>query len=457
MKKIWLLIAAIAVISCKEDIPVDYAIISGNISNGAGELSINSLDGSIEKIVLNVDDQGNFADTVRVKPATYILFDGKNRASIYIENGNNMNVSFDANDFNNTLLFTGEGSEVSIYLKEKQKVSSDLMGTGTEVYLLNEKEYKNKMAEIKKELTVLLNASTGVSEDYKIKERRNINYAYLNKLSIYQRYHAHYAKQPEFVVSDEFLAELNGLDYNNLEDFEFSRDYKGLVSANNAKIAKEIAEKEEISQDIAMLKAASNIENETLKNYLLYENSKYNITYTDNLEDFYQTYMTSATNEDQIKEITESYNKLKTVSKGQPSPKFVNYENFDGTATSLDDLKGKYVYVDVWATWCGPCKAEIPSLKKVESDYHGKNIEFVSISVDKPKDHEAWKKMVEEKELKGIQLYADKDWDSDFVKGYLIKGIPRFILIDPDGNIVTANAPRPSQTALIDLFNDLNI
>jgi hypothetical protein len=65
--------------------------------------------------------------------------------------------------------------------------------------------------------------------------------------------------------------------------------------------------------------------------------------------------------------------------------------------------------------------------------------------------------MVKEKELGGIQLFADNDWKSDFVTGYKIKGIPRFILIDPNGNIVNASAPRPSSEKLIELFNQENI
>ena len=65
--------------------------------------------------------------------------------------------------------------------------------------------------------------------------------------------------------------------------------------------------------------------------------------------------------------------------------------------------------------------------------------------------------MVTEKELGGIQLFADKDWDSDFVKAYQINGIPRFLLIDPDGNIVSSNAPRPSSKDLITLFDELKI
>ena len=150
---------------------------------------------------------------------------------------------------------------------------------------------------------------------------------------------------------------------------------------------------------------------------------------------------------------------------GTPSPIFENYENHEGGTTSLSDFKGKFVYVDVWATWCGPCKREIPSLKKVEAQYHGKNIAFVSISVDAPKRHngsadkahEAWKKMVTDKELGGVQLIADKDYESDFMKGYKVRGIPRFILIDPDGKIVNPDPPRPSNPKLIELFNSLNI
>ena len=115
------------------------------------------------------------------------------------------------------------------------------------------------------------------------------------------------------------------------------------------------------------------------------------------------------------------------------------------------------MYVDVWATWCGPCKAEIPFLKKVEKQYHGKNILFLSLSIDKAKDHDKWKAMIKDKELGGIQLFADNDWNSKFVTDYLIKGIPRFILIDPTGNIVTANAPRPSNKKLIELFDELKI
>ena len=142
------------------------------------------------------------------------------------------------------------------------------------------------------------------------------------------------------------------------------------------------------------------------------------------------------------KMLLEYYNQKLAAKKleGIASPSF-DYENFNGGKTKLEDLRGKYVYIDVWATWCGPCIAEIPSLKKVEEKYHGKNIVFVGISVDTNKDHEKWQKFVTKKELAGVQLFADKDWNSDFIKAFGINSIPRFLLIDPEGKVVKADAP----------------
>ena len=65
--------------------------------------------------------------------------------------------------------------------------------------------------------------------------------------------------------------------------------------------------------------------------------------------------------------------------------------------------------------------------------------------------------MVADKELGGIQLMADNGFNSEFVRNYKINGIPRFILVDPDGNIVSADAPRPSNPALVELFKELGI
>ena len=97
-------------------------------------------------------------------------------------------------------------------------------------------------------------------------------------------------------------------------------------------------------------------------------------------------------------------------------------------------------------------------LENINCDFiKDKNIAFVSLSIDKMEHKDKWLKMIEEEDLKGIQILADKDWSSDFVTAYNIEGIPRFILLDQEGNIVNSNAPRPSDPNLKEVLNTLQL
>ncbi len=87
-------------------------------------------------------------------------------------------------------------------------------------------------------------------------------------------------------------------------------------------------------------------------------------------------------------------------------------------------------------------------MKKLEEDYHTKNIVFISLSLDKAKDLQKWKDFVKKEDLKGIQLMADKDFESDIAKNYGVNAIPRFLLFDTEGKIINTNAMRPSETEL---------
>ncbi|EGV42077.1 TlpA family protein disulfide reductase [Bizionia argentinensis JUB59] len=156
----------------------------------------------------------------------------------------------------------------------------------------------------------------------------------------------------------------------------------------------------------------------------------------------------------QHKEQLEINSKL---GKGNPSPNFLDFKNYAGGTSSLADFKGSYVYIDVWATWCVPCIYEIPFLQKVEKEFEGKNITFLSISADQMKDEDKWRKMIVDKNLHGVQLLADNAIESQFFVDYYIYGIPRFILLDPEGNIVTYDAPRPSEEKLTTLLNTLDL
>jgi len=126
------------------------------------------------------------------------------------------------------------------------------------------------------------------------------------------------------------------------------------------------------------------------------------------------------------------------------------YPDVNGKMVSLSGQKGKVVLVDVWATWCGPCKKEIPSLKQLEKEMHGKDIVIMSVSVDEEKNKETWLKMIKDENLGGVQLFAS-GW-SKITKDYKITGIPRFMVFDKKGNVVTVDAPRPSDPKLKELL-----
>ena len=137
--------------------------------------------------------------------------------------------------------------------------------------------------------------------------------------------------------------------------------------------------------------------------------------------------------------------------KGNSSPDII-CSNLKGKTITLENFKGKVVYLDVWATWCGPCLREIPFLEKMQAKYQGRNdVAFISISINQDKN--SWKSMVEQKNMKGFQFYADHISQKHVVEHFLIKGIPRFIIIDKGGKIWNANAPRPSDE---NVFNELN-
>jgi len=132
------------------------------------------------------------------------------------------------------------------------------------------------------------------------------------------------------------------------------------------------------------------------------------------------------------------------------------FKDVNGNDVSFSDFRGKVVYVDVWATWCSPCRAEIPHKKKVKEHFAGNdNIVFVGISTDAPRDIQRWRDFVASNELTGYQLHGNIDGPGNISRLYNITGIPRFLLFDKRGNIVSIDAPRPSSAEIIPLLTRL--
>jgi len=173
--------------------------------------------------------------------------------------------------------------------------------------------------------------------------------------------------------------------------------------------------------------------------------------------------MSKFQNQQIINYFNQNYTSKQLLKEGSPSPEFENYLDYKGGKKSLSAFKGTYVYIDLWATWCGPCIMQIPFLQSLEKEYHNKKIAFVSISTDETRRsggsweaaEKKWRDFVKERALTGIQLWAGQD--ISFQQAYQVTGIPRFILLDKDGKIIDANAPRPSEPALKELLETLDL
>lgn len=193
------------------------------------------------------------------------------------------------------------------------------------------------------------------------------------------------------------------------------------------------------------------IANDTLKGQYTVDKAATLKSYT-NYEHILRNYQKYILNQDQLMQLNKIESNLAKFKAGA-SPINFAYPDVEGKIISLADFKGKLVLVDVWATWCGPCVAEIPSLKKLEEEFHDKDIAFVSVTIDIEKDKEKWKKFIVDNQLGGVQLFANGG-NSIISKAYQISGIPRFMLFDKKGNIIDVDSPRPSDPKLKAILNE---
>lgn len=155
----------------------------------------------------------------------------------------------------------------------------------------------------------------------------------------------------------------------------------------------------------------------------------------------YDTFMDEQQSPKLAAKLKEEHDKWNPILPGKQVPDFT-FVTSDGDPAKLSDLRGNLVYVDIWATWCGPCIAEHPYWDKLMDEYKDEPVAFLTLSLDD--DKEAWEKMVKDKNMKGFQWYTDDAFDSEFAQHFIVRGIPRFLLLDKEGKVIDPSADKPS-------------
>lgn len=400
-------------------------------------------------------DSGKFSDTIDIQEGYYTIEIGRESSAMYWDKGFQLDLEIDVKEFDESIEYGGIGAGENNALAKSYMMEEEHIGSSKDFYSQSEDQFLSSIDTLRNNLHAILEGPH-LKESFAEEQKKNADFLYNRMIYSYEGAHKYYMGLDSLQLSDEFYKAVIPFKMDDEKTFDRSAAYQALLSSYVQYESSKL-NKEGKSDLEALIVISKDLPNEKIKNSVLNTYSRYLLKPNEDLDDAYAFLRMNVTDTALIASYEKTFEIQKKLKKGNASPIFTKYENHTGDSTSLSDLKGKYAYFDIWATWCGPCIREIPSLKEVEAKYHNKNIQFISISVDSRDDHPTWVEMVKDKELGGIQLFAHDSWKSDFIRAYNINSIPRFILVDPMGNIVNADAPRPSDPKLIELFDELNI
>ena len=441
-KKIIILLS-LTFFSCTEQKNVK---ISGKITNALEQerfVTFLKADQSFSQVI-NLKEDDSFEELLTIaKDGYFIMKYGQRYALLYLEKGGDLHIELDNDTPQKEINFRGSLSDINTYLIKKQEIANALQKKMNDIATKTQEEFLEALEYRQEQLSALIPKK---NTSFIAMEKNNIAYEKIYLLHNYRMYKLNTPNNKNEAL-DKINSIINGFDYQNADEFENNETYQNLCVTHYITSAVEVFRKTNDLKDIFKIVEGINLANLKEKVIMMLsqsapfsnlKNAQKLVTYVkeSNLSEKLQADISKRYKEFKAWKKTQEKNKLPV---GSPSPKFVGFENFKGGTTSLDDLKGSYIYIDVWASWCKPCLTEIPSLKKLKTELKGKNIKFVGISIDQDKN--AWKKMVKEKHLGGIQLWQT---NKDFSTAYKINAIPRFIIIDTKGNVVDSDASRPS-------------
>ncbi|MFA6403292.1 MAG: TlpA disulfide reductase family protein [Salinivirgaceae bacterium] len=399
-----------------------------------------------------LDKTNQFSFTINLSVGRYfILRNGSKSIRIFLNPGDNLNVEYDLNDVINSTQFTGTGAATNGYLKEKSQRMLEQSIYLSHLYEVPEKQFRYLADSIyvmgKIYLEAYKESHPELSDLFIEQEQVALLYDWANQLMEYPRLN----NQSIPIEKGTYFSFMNKLDVNNptlLNIYEYKLFLNSYIAWNTDEQLKNSSNKNEDTYEVSLIRMQQTnklITNEAVKNYLLASILKEQVKYFGykNTELLFEVFEFNCTDTKLKKELLIPFQRYKALLVNDKAPS-VTFVDVTGQTFTLDNFKGSYVYIDVWATWCLPCKRESPHFEELSRKFSNKNIQFVSLSVDE--DGKDWKEYLTTFSYAHNQFWVTNP--NDFLKNYLIKTIPRFIIIDPEGKIFDSEAFRPSEPDL---------
>lgn len=451
MKNLFILIGFIIFVSCSSKPTVLNFRLKAGVSN-----KVDSAQVLFRERAYNfaLDEKGCGSISIEIEKDGFAqLIYGKLMTDIYLIQGNELTITWDPQDWRGEKIeIVSNDGGINQYIRRNLEVSFDKAVACS--FTLPEDAFMNKVDSTIFALNTEID-KTKFSQDVKNLLKASVKYEMLYWIYKYPRFH-NYGK----VMTKEEYEAFTRFNSYMFDKFEECADHLCLTSYRNYAQAwfyelmqlKYHGEPYILKKDKACQYILKHVKDPRVKEFALactitpYIKS-YGIVGAEKLVDYFKQYVNNSL---YTKPFDAIYNVWEKILPGKEAFNF-NYINIHGDRIKLSDFRGKYVFIDIWATWCKPCCYEIPFVQKLEHRFKDKNIVFVSVSMDK--DLNVWKKMVQGEQMGGVQLNYERN--RDFMKHFFITGIPRFLLIDKEGKIINACAPKPSSGELEKLLEEI--
>ena len=429
--------------------------LTGSVDNAEEQLFVLAgPGGSRDTVKLNEDKTFEYEFVGLEKASNYYILAGEDAFNMYIMPGDQLDVYFDLSDLTASINFGGEFANINNYLADRGRELGEV-SFNRDAFMLQPEAFMQWADSMKAVRENYLNEypKDHPELDFWKTEEAEILYGWVHNYRMYPMYFNYFNEGVEMVLPEGFEEVGKDMDLNKPE-YLGSSAFTSYVSQKISSLASEkAAGQEDVNQNLLRLEIAGEViqDPKVLANYLG-ETVRGRLQWSElsEIQAEVDYFLNKCSDAEQLAEFNKELEAWKRLDAGQPAFEFTG-KDLEGNTVKLSDFKGKYVYVDVWATWCGPCKYEIPFLKQLEADYHDRNIVFLSYSIDEDKD--AWLKFVPENELKGVQIIGEAAWQSKLAQDYKIMGVPTFMLFGPDGNIISVKMTRPSDQATRDRFD----
>lgn len=412
--------------------PKDSVQINGRVENGDSIVSI-WVNDSVYSFPL--DENDSFSGNIYLKGNAYATLLPYS-LNLYLSPGEDLELYVNALNVSGSLYFRGSLSAVNTYLKEQEVA----VFFDKDYYSLSEEVFIKKMQDMIDEKTKLLEAKN-FDKSFTDLEKQRIRYSVAERVAFYPMYQKRMGEV--YKPGKAFTDFLSSFTINNEELFGAKDFRRFLLNYVYFQGSRNYTTGENFSVGITDY-ILSTVSNPVIKDFLLSE-VLYRYIWENNglagaeyLLSVFRRECSDPSKMSYIEELVEHWSKL---SPGRVAPDF-HVKLASGQVKTLADYKGSYLYITVWATWCVPCKSELPYIDLLMKEYLGKNIQFMTIAIDGVTNEGHWKSFLANSP--NAEIHAMADAENQFNEDYMVISVPRFILIDPKGKIVNSNAPRPS-------------